>query len=101
MNVRTLAVTAGCLLLLSGGAARAQLLYDGSSGVTPDNNQWNWNYASLGGTASNTASGGAAILGDGYEDTSAHTGRISGSKKGDDKSGGKGTARPAKGGPPG
>ena len=62
MNVRNLAVTAGCLLWLSSGTSRAQLLYDGSSGVTPDNNAWNWNYASLGGTASNTASGGAAIL---------------------------------------
>ena len=62
MKVRTQGLIAVFLLWLCASTAQGQVLYDGSSGVTPDNAQWQWSYASLGGTASNTASGGAAIL---------------------------------------
>jgi hypothetical protein len=54
-----------CGLLLtaaSGGFAQSFTLYDGTSGVTPDDPSWGWTYASTGGTAVKTASGGLTTL---------------------------------------
>ncbi|MCW3096429.1 MAG: putative exosortase interaction protein [Chthonomonadaceae bacterium] len=59
-------VTMGlCGLLLAAanaGFAQSFTLYDGTSGVTPDNATWGWNYLSTGGSATKTAVGGVTTL---------------------------------------
>jgi len=64
MNKFCATVGIGGLLLLvaSAGFAQSFTLYNGVSGVTPDDASWGWNYLSTGGAAGKTAGGGATTL---------------------------------------
>lgn len=50
------------LAAASGSFAQTFTLYNGASGVTPDDASWGWSYASTGGSAGKTASGGVTNL---------------------------------------
>lgn len=54
-----------CGLLMaaaSGGFAQSFTLYNGASGVTPDDATWGWTYLSTGGSAAKTPGGGLTTL---------------------------------------
>ena len=64
MNKFCATVGLGGLLLLAASAGYTQsfTLYNGTSGVTPDDASWGWSYLSTGGSAGKTASGGVTTL---------------------------------------